>query len=66
MTCRCEYAFFVDGVPVHCTGEHSGGGSGPLMHRLPAMSLTAGSLVETYGPCDHCIYCRTGEGGEPT
>ena len=66
MTCqrRCEFAFFVDGVPVHCNGEHSGGGSTPLMHRLPALPLNAATLIETYGTLERCSMCPPG--GEPT
>ena len=64
MTCRCDYAFFVDGVPVHCTGQHSGGGTRPLMHRLPAMPLTAATLIETYGKTGHCINCPPGRTDE--
>ena len=57
MPCACDYAFFVDGVPVHCTGQHSGMGL-RLMHRLPSMPLTAATMIETYGVNDWCINCN--------
>ena len=63
MICPCRYAFFVDGVPVHCDrGTHSGGGTRPVMHQLPQLELTPGTTIETYGESHWCIRCRPEEG----
>ena len=59
MLCNCTYAFFVDGVPVHCNGNHLG--EDPqrhrVMHQLPRMDLTPATLIETYGRISKCVNC---------